>query len=135
MTTVVYPKAIEAMLQGELNLSSGSVKIALVDSADYTYDAAGEFLSDIAGAGRVGISTALSGKDFSDGHFSSDPCSVIGVSGDQFEALVGFLDTGVAGTSRLIWYQNAGVDGLPATPTGGNYTIQPDNTAGIWVDF
>lgn len=134
MTAALYLKAKEALLKGDLDMD-GTVKVALIDAADYTYDANDEFLSDVPSGARVAISAALSGKSFTDGHFASSPAAFSSVSGDEFEGLIGFLDTGVAGTSRLIWFQDSDVDGLPATPTGGNFTLQPDNTDGIWWDL
>jgi hypothetical protein len=48
------------------------------------------------------------------------------VSGNQSEAIVGFVDTGNAATSRLIFSQDTGVTGLPITPNGGDITIAVD---------
>lgn len=134
MAALLYPKAKASLLKGDIDMD-GAVKVALVDGADYTYSAAHEFLSDVPSGGRVGISSSLTGKSFTDGHFASDPALFTSVTGDTFEILIGFIDTGVAGTSRLIWYQDSGVTGLPATPDGGNFTVDPDNTDGIWWDL
>ena len=45
------------------------------------------------------------------------------VTGNTVEALVIYIDTGVAGTSRLVAYIDTGVTGLPVTPNGGDITI------------
>lgn len=136
MSSVLYPKAKEALLKANLDLDS-TVKVLMVDTSTggYSYDPADEFLSDVAAPARIATSSALSGKAMTDGHFSSDPASFTGVSGLTVEAIIGFQDTGVAGTSRLIWYQDSDVDGLPATPDGGNISVTPDNSDGIWWDL
>ena len=54
MANAIYPLAKKQMLQGGINLSSGNVKVALIDLADYTYSSAHEFLSDVAGVSIVG---------------------------------------------------------------------------------
>ena len=43
-----------------------------------------------------------------------------------------YIDTGVAGTSRLIAYIDTGVAGLPVTPNGGDINITWD-AAGIFT--
>ena len=43
-----------------------------------------------------------------------------------------YIDTGVAGTSRLIAYIDTGVTGLPVTPNGGDINITWD-AAGIFT--
>ena len=52
------------------------------------------------------------------------------VSGNTAEALVFYIDTGTAGTSRLIAFMDAGVTGLPVTPNGGDITVT-FNASGI----
>lgn len=134
MTATLYPKAKEALLKADLDMDS-TIRIVLLDSADYTYDAAHDNLDDIPSGARIAISSALSGKTFTDGMFASDPASFASVTGDQFEAFAGFLDTGTESTSKLIWYSNSGNTGFPATPDGGNFTLDPDNTDGVWFDL
>lgn len=127
MTKAVYPKAKEALLKGDIDLD-GNVKIALVDSSTggAPYDAADQFLSDIAG-GVLASTGNLSGKDMTNGTFSSDDAAAVGVDGDTGElvtALVGYRDTGVAATSRLIWFEDEDIDNAPLTPDGGNVVVE-----------
>lgn len=124
MTKAIYPKALEAFLKANLDLD-GTVKIALVDTSTggAPYDAADEFLSDIS-AGVIGRTSALSGKTFTNGVFASDDASALGVSGAEFEALVWYIDSGSDATSRLIAFEDEDIDNAPATPDGGNFTIE-----------
>ena len=128
MANAIYPKYKEALLNGSANtnMSSGTVKIALVDTGTYTYSAAHEFLSSLTG--RVGTDQTLGTKTFTNGTFDAADPSWTAVSGATCEALVIYIDTGVAGTSRLISYQDTGVTGLPVTPNGGNINLAFDAT-------
>lgn len=123
MPNVIYPKFKEQALQAGVNLSSGNIKAVLVDLADYTYSAAHEFLSDVAAAGRVATSGNLASKTFTNGTFDSADPSFTAVTGDVSEALILFIDTGTASTSRLIAFYDTGVGGLPVTPNGGDINV------------
>ena len=123
MANALYPKFKEQALQGGVNLSSGNIKAVLVDLADYTYDAAHEFLSDVPAAARVATSGNLASKTFTNGVFDSADPSFAAVTGDVSEALILFIDTGTPGTSRLIAFYDTGVSGLPVTPNSGNISI------------
>lgn len=122
MANAIYPEFKEAALNAMLG--SATVKMVLIDLADYSYSAAHDFLADIPSGARVGISSALTSKDFSAGVFSSSDASFIAVSGDQYEAIAWFIDTGDEATSRVVAFQDTGVDGLPATPDGGNVVVE-----------
>lgn len=123
MPNAIYPKFKEQALQGGVNLSSGNIKAVLVDLADYTYSDAHEFLSDVAVAGRVATSGNLASKTFTNGTFDSADPSFTAVTGDVSEALILFIDTGTASTSRLIAFYDTGVGGLPVTPNGGDINV------------
>lgn len=128
MANAIYPKYKQAAISGGANhdLSAGNVKALLVDLADYTYSAAHEFLSDVPVAARVATSPNLASKTFADGTFDSADPTFSAVSGDQSEALILYIDTGVAATSRLVMFQDTGVTGIPITPSGGDIIVQVD---------
>ena len=119
MANLIYPKAKEAMLQGNLDLSGGTVKAVLVDTADYTYNAAHDNLDDVIAGARVGTAVTLTGKTFTNGLFDADNVTLTSVSGDQSEAVLIYIDTGVESTSQLVALLDTGT-GLPVTPNGGN---------------
>lgn len=127
MANAIYPKAKEQMLQGGINLSTGAVKVALIDTGTYTYSAAHEFFSSVTGV--VGTPVALTTKTFVNGVFDADDVTFTSVSGATAEALLLYIDTGTAGTSRLILFQDTGVTGLPVTPNSGNINLVFDNGA------
>lgn len=132
MANAIYPKFKEAIMQSAANsnMSSGTVKVALVDTGTYTYSAAHEFYSSLSGV--VGTDQTIGSKTFTDGVFDGADVTFTSVSGATVEALVIYIDTGVAGTSRLIAYIDTGVTGLPVTPNGGDIGITW-NASGIFA--
>jgi len=123
MANAIYPKYKEAILQSAANsnMSSGTVKVALVDTGTYTYSSAHEFYSSVSGV--VGTPQTIGTKTFTNGVFDGADVTFTAVSGATVEALVIYIDTGTAGTSRLIGFIDTGVTNLPVTPNGGDISI------------
>jgi hypothetical protein len=131
MANAIYPKWKEAIVQATANSSlGGTVKIALVDTGTYTYSSAHEFLTSLTG--RVGTDQTLGTKTFVNGTFDAADATFSSVTGATVEALVIYIDTGTAGTSRLVAFLDTGYTGLPVTPNGGNITVTFD-AAGIFT--
>lgn len=124
--SVLYPKFKENLLKGlPGDLTTLTVKAALVDTGTYVYSAAHEFLTSLTGV--VGTAQTLGTKTVVSGVFDAADATFTAVTGATVEAIVLYVDTGTAGTSRLIAYIDAGT-GLPVTPNGGDITITWDNT-------
>lgn len=122
MPNVIYPKWKEALMSGAANSAlSGTVRVALVDLGAYTYSAAHEFLTSVASA-RVGTDQVLTGKTFVNGTFDADDAAFTGVTGATVEALVIYIDTGSAATSRLVAFFDT-VTGFTFTPNGGGLNV------------
>lgn len=109
------------------NASTGTVKAALVDTGVYTYSAAHEFYSSVSGV--VGAPVEITAKTFTNGYFDGADVTFTAVSGSPAEALIVFIDTGTASTSRLIAYIDTAT-GLPVTPNGSDITVSW-NASGI----
>lgn len=125
MANLLYPKYKEALLQAGVNLSSGTVKVALVDTGTYTYNAAHDFYDDVSAA-VVGTPQTLSSKTFTGGVFDAADVTFTAVTGASVEALVVYVDTGTASTSPLVAYIDSAT-GLPVTPNSGDISISWDN--------
>lgn len=126
MANALYPKFKEYLLDV---LLTSTVKVQLVDLALYTYSASHQFLSDIPSGARVGAAVTLTGKSATLGVFDAADPTWSGLSGaPSIEALAYYIDTGVEGTSRLVYIMDAAT-GLPisAGATGG--TVAHDNGA------
>lgn len=115
---VLYPKWKEALAQGSANSAlTGTVKAYLVDTGNYTYNAAHQFLTDLPGIARVGSGLALSGKTYVNGVFDASDITFPTVSGPNVEAIVLAIDTGADATSRLVAFIDTAT-GLPFLPSG-----------------
>jgi hypothetical protein len=132
MANAIYPIWKQEVMQGTANTSlTGNIKAVLVDLADYTYSAAHDFLDDVPVAARVATSANLTGKTFVNGLFDADNTSFTAATGDISEAVILYVDTGSAATSRLVAFFDTGVTGLPVTPNGGDINLNW-NASGIF---
>jgi hypothetical protein len=132
MANALYPKYKEALLDGlaNIDINDGTVKVALIDLADYTYSSAHDFWDD-ASAASVGTPQTINTTTVTNGLFDGDNVTFTAVSGDPCEALIIWIDTGTPATSRLVAFIDTGVTGLPVTPNGGDITITW-NASGIF---
>ncbi len=132
MANALYPiaKAGWLDLTSNYDINDGTVKVALIDLADYTYSAAHNFWDD-AEAAVVGTPQTIANTTVTAGLFDGDNVTFSAVSGDPVEALIIYVDTGSSATSPLIAYIDTGVTGLPVTPNGGDITITW-NASGIF---
>jgi len=123
MANAIYPKYKEALLTGDTNISltTGTVKISLVDTGSYTYSSAHQYINNVTGI--TSNSAALGTKTVANGYFDSANAEFTAVSGNQSEALIFWIDTGSGTTSRLVAYLDTNVTGLPVTPNGGDITV------------
>lgn len=128
MANAIYPKAKEAILRGLIDLSSSTVKAVLVDTGEYTYSAAHEFLTSLPALARISTTT-MGGKTVTDGVFDAADLVFTAVTGATCEALVLYKDTGTEGTSRLVAYFDSASSGLPVTPDGTDVNVVFDNGA------
>lgn len=87
---------------------------------------ANAFLSDIPAPARISTSAALTGKTSVGGAFDCDDPSWTSVTGDEFELILFYYDSGVEATSTLIIAMASQV-GMPFTPSSGNLGLQLDN--------
>lgn len=130
-----YPLFLEALFTRPANsdLNAGTVKAVFIDSADYTYSAAHDFLDDVPVAARVGTPQTIGGtKSFTNGVFTHSLGGITfpALTGDQVEWLLIYIDTGVESTSRLVALKRA-VQGMPLTPNGSDQPVVWNPTDGI----
>lgn len=127
MANAVYPKYVEAVIQGSANTSlagSGTTGVyaCLVDTGTYTYSAAHEFYSSLSGV--VGTDQEIGSKTYTNGLFDGGDVTFPSVSGASAEAIVIYVKNAGANTTwRLVAYIDTGVTGLPVTPNSGDINI------------
>lgn len=129
MANALYDKFKEEALGAGNDLPSVDVKVILVDTNNYSFSAAHEDLADVPAAARVAISGNLASKTVTGGVFDAADITFSSVTGDQSEALIIYIDTGVEATSRLIAFLDTGITGMPVTPNGGDITVTWDSGA------
>ncbi len=130
MANVWYPKGLEALMNGEIDWVSHTIKLALVSSS-YSFGNTHDTYADIS-AYVIDAPASLSSKsvaaltdravlDAADPTFSS----VAG--GSTVGALVIFwTDGGSPETTQLLQFADTAV-GLPYSTDGGNIPVQFDN--------
>ncbi len=133
MANAVYNATKNAILSAGVNFSSADIRAVLIDTADYAFNAAHDFLDDVPAGARVGTPVALASKTVGTvaaGVFDAADTTLTAVTGDPCEAVILFVHTGTDSTARLLAYFDTGVTGLPVTPSGGDVTLQW-NASGI----
>lgn len=139
MANALFDIAREQFLGGDLDWDAHDIRLVLVDHADDTPNVAtDDFLDDIAAGARVRVSTTgdtgvsgagnLSSKTKTAGVADAADVTLLAVTGDPAESLLGYRHTGVESTSTLIFYIDTAT-GLPVTPSGGDITITWDSGA------
>lgn len=126
MSNAMYvPGAVLWMTTG-VNWGSATIKAALV-KATYTPNLTSHDFYDDVSAHVLGSPVALTGKVTTGGKFDADdvtfPTPTVG------QALLGvvlYIDTGVPGTSPLLWWMPS-ITGFPFTTSGSDVIIQWDN--------
>ncbi len=129
MANALYDTGRNLGLTTGLNWLTATIREVLVDLADYTPSLTTHaFLSDIPAIARVATSGPLTSKTAVAGVADAADPVFPGATGDQAEAVVGYVDTGNAATSQLIYYLDT-VTGLPVTPNTGDINHVFDNGA------
>jgi len=126
MANALYTKGKEHLIAGDIDLDGDDIRVALVDSADYTRNlATDETLADIPAAARVAVSGQLQNPSVADGVFDADNIDIGSVSGDTFEYLIVYKHTGTENTSYLLLCIDTAA-GLPCTPDGSDVRLSWD---------
>lgn len=125
MANALYDKGRQNILEGAIAWLTDNIKVTSIDEDDdapvLTTD---DFLDDILAGAREFQSGNLASKTSTDG--TADAADLApaftGASGDQFESITVYRDSGTASTSELICNIDTAT-GLPLTPDGGNIDI------------
>jgi hypothetical protein len=126
MANGLYAKAREAFLQGDIDWLTDTIRVVMVDAADYTVDlSAHQFLSSVPVEARVGTPQTLSNKTATNGVADADNATFPNVTGDTCEAIVVYKHGTTDADSPLIAYFDTGGDANPLSiiPNGGNITV------------
>lgn len=130
MANALYGLGRGHILDADIDWSAGDIEICFMDSADYTLNIdTDEDQVDLTDAGIVADGTTfLASKSSTLGVADAADFTVSTVSGDEFEYIVIYLDSGTDATSWLIACIDTAT-GLACTPNGGDITVQWDSGA------
>jgi hypothetical protein len=128
MANVIYDKYKEAVLTSatDSSLTAGSVKVTLVDSGTTEFRSTDEFYSDLSNTDLGILETAdLTNVTCINGVLDADDVLFTDVANTSIdaEALLLWIDTADANTSRLVAWMDTNINGLPITPDGSNVDI------------
>lgn len=129
MANAIYPLYKQALLDAstDVDINDGTVKVALSTAA---YNSTHQYYSSLS-ASTVGTPQTINNTTVTNGLFDGDDVTYTAVTGSQVTALIIYIDTGNAATSRLVAFIDTGVTNLPVTPNGGNISITW-NASGIF---
>lgn len=127
MANALFDFGRQGFLDGSIDWDTDTISMIGVDHQDDVPNlATDDNLDDILSAARVGLWSPFTSKTVTAGVADAADITANSVSGDQFESLVIYKDTGSEPTSRLIAFIDTAT-GLPCTPNGGNITVEWDN--------
>jgi hypothetical protein len=112
MANLIYKKAKESFLKGEINLYSNTIKVLILNNSYTPNVDTHQFVSDINSSYIEHRTGALLNKTVTSGVFDADDITVSDYSGNSFNALAIYVDSGSDATSRLIAYLDTST-GLP----------------------
>lgn len=128
MANALYGKGKERLLSAAIDVTTATIKAALVSTAYAANLTTHEYYSDIS-AYVLGTPVVLTSKVITLGVFDAADTTFTAVaSGSTAKAVVLYKDTGVAGTSPLLVYDDT-ITGFPLATNGGDITIAWDNGA------
>ena len=131
MANTLFVSARAGFLSGDIDWDADTIKIVFISrgAGGNGYNAVTDitFLTQIPDSGRLRMSeTALGGKTVASGIADADDhtaSAVSAVANSAIGAIVLYKDTGSPSTDRLIGWIDTGT-GIPASPNGGDITIQ-----------
>ncbi len=122
MANLLFASAREAFLRGALDLTAQTIRVGLIDTADYTLDAGHASLADVPAAARVATVT-LSAKTVTGGVFAAADVTFGAVTGDAVGAVLLWAEGASDTLSPLIAYFDTDLVGFPVTPDGGDIIL------------
>lgn len=126
MANALYGKGKEKLLSGSINLSSDTIKVALMSSAYSPNLSTDEFYSGIS-ANVLGTPQTLSSKTITLGVFNAaNPTFPAVTSGSTASRLVIYKDTGLSSSSPLLAMIDT-LTGFPLATNGGDITVDWDD--------
>lgn len=125
MANGFYIPTKKVILDADLDFLVATIKLDLIDAADYTRDLTNHNFYDDVAAGAIEATATLDNKTTTAGAFDdTDNGTWSAVSGDPCEEVIMWCDTGGASsTDNLIVNYDTFASGMPVTLNGGDITF------------
>lgn len=121
-----YTFANQQFLSGEINWTSDTFKVLLVNTANYTFlKDVHHSLADVPLSARIGQSSPLTSTTTANGVARANDITINAVTGPVIGAIIIFKDAGEDDESTLVCYLDTGI-GLPWNPQGGDVAVHWD---------
>lgn len=128
MANALYDGGREGILDGSINVSSGTIKALLATSGYTPNTATHRNVSDVGSGNIVVRSSSFTSKTETAGVFNAANVTFTAVTGSTAGYIVIYQDSGTDSTSRLVAIIDTAT-GLPVTPNGGDISITWDTGA------
>ena len=128
MANMIYTKAKEKILQGQIDFLTDDIRVAVVAATYGQSMTTDEFLSTVS-PHILGTPMVLTGRTVTGGAFDGDSLSFVGIpAGNTTEGVVIYTHTGDPATSPLLFYADQ-VQGFPMTTSGAAVEVRWDDGA------
>ncbi len=117
-------------VHGRIDIAVDNIKFVCTDHTDILPLQATHIDLDDIDIDIIATSANLGAKTITNGAFDHGNETLTAVTGDQFESLNYYEDSGSPATSPLICHIDTGT-GLPFTPSGGDIIVRP-NASGVF---
>jgi hypothetical protein len=122
VANLVYTKAKQSLLNGEINTSASNYRVLLLDTNIYSVNiATDQYVSDIPNSAIKGRSSNLSNVTSTDGILNADDV-IVSHDGSAFQALALYQVGSTDASSRLILYIDNS-SGLPYEGSNSSLSI------------
>ena len=126
MANMLFTKAKEKILQGQIDLLTDDIKVVIVSTSYVQSMTSDEFLSEVEDF-ILGAPMALTSRSVSGGAFDGADLNFTGIAaGNDTEGVLIFKNTGNPATSPLIFYADQ-ISGFPMTTSGAAIEIKWDD--------
>ena len=132
MANTLYMSGRQGFLDGSIDWDTNTIRLTLINrdgggSLNNATDIT--FYTQVGDTARVKTydaalaATGIGGKTVASGIADGNDCTLSATSGQPVGAIILWADSGSPSTSRLIGWIDTGT-GLPASPNGGDITVQ-----------
>lgn len=119
MANFIYKKAKQALLNGNINVSSNQLKVLLVNNTYVPNQDIHEFVSNVSSSAIINRSNAITNVSSTAGILDADDITIDPFNGVAFDAVILYQNNSSDAAARLFFY----IDTAPGLPFAGSNSI------------